>query len=523
MPKLVAILILSVSAASVGGSRFAQTSNPTVQQALTLFGSNSSSTSQTLIYCPASGCPTATASFSVNSPTTTAGGSMVMVTIDSNPSGSSFVSVDGTPITTPTTFNWNIGDTHTLSAAGPVVSCGNGCQYVFAGWSDGGATAHTITVSSTVTYTVMYDLQFALTMLTSTASGGTTSPPPDQAGETGPWYFAGTQSVPILAAPNSGYVFTGWTGSGTDSYTGTDAAATINMIGPISETANFAPTSSITTATTTTITTLPPNTEQITINSNPSSQGELSVDGVSIDTPQIYNWAIGSTHYLVAQTSAPGLNCADCQYTFLYWWATSSHEHDSNTFTYTVPTWSETVTAYYQLATATGTSTTSVSTTTSTTSASTTTTPSAATQQAAVPDFAVSGSPSLVSLPPNNYVGSVGFTLTLTSASGWAGQVQFAASTLPADITLSNLPQSYQLSSGGTASWTVSVNIGASTPAGSYQLVVTGISGSLVHSAVVTIDVSNPVTAVPEFPQSILGLLAVCVVLVTAVSRRKRR
>ena len=42
------------------------------------------------------------------------------ITITSSPTGSGFVTVDGNPITTPYTFTWNTGDTHTITANSPV-------------------------------------------------------------------------------------------------------------------------------------------------------------------------------------------------------------------------------------------------------------------------------------------------------------------------------------------------------------------------------------------------------------------
>ena len=47
------------------------------------------------------------------------------------------------------------------------------------------------------------------------------------------------ESVEISATPEIGYVFTGWTGEGNGSYTGTDNPATVTMNGPITQTANF--------------------------------------------------------------------------------------------------------------------------------------------------------------------------------------------------------------------------------------------------------------------------------------------
>jgi hypothetical protein len=69
----------------------------------------------------------------------------VSITVTSNPLGSGYVEVDGNPITTPYTFTWTIGSKHTLQALSPVV-LKNGTQYVWTGWSDGGAQNHTYSV-----------------------------------------------------------------------------------------------------------------------------------------------------------------------------------------------------------------------------------------------------------------------------------------------------------------------------------------------------------------------------------------
>src|SRR5208283_407117 len=73
------------------------------------------------------------------------------ITVDSAPSGSGYVQVDGQPVTTPATFNWQTGSTHTIAANSPVGA------YVFQSWSDGGAQTHIITVPATSTaYTANY-------------------------------------------------------------------------------------------------------------------------------------------------------------------------------------------------------------------------------------------------------------------------------------------------------------------------------------------------------------------------------
>jgi len=103
------------------------------------------------------------------------------------------------------------------------------------------------------------------------------------------------------------------------------------MDGPITETATFAPTSTV----------------QITVDSNPSSSSTVQVDGSSINTPQTYTWTPGTTHGLFA-TFNPPCNY-NCQATFLYWTSPSIGTVYSQSITYTVPSSSETVTAAYRI------------------------------------------------------------------------------------------------------------------------------------------------------------------------------
>jgi len=56
------------------------------------------------------------------------------------------------------------------------------------------------------------------------------------------WQNAGS-SVNIQATPKSNYIFLSWAGSGTGSYAGTNNPASVTMIDPINETANFQKTS----------------------------------------------------------------------------------------------------------------------------------------------------------------------------------------------------------------------------------------------------------------------------------------
>jgi hypothetical protein len=100
----------------------------------------------------------------------------VSITMTSSPvTGAGFVKVDDTPITTPTTFTWTVGSTHTLEALSPVTGP-TGTQYVWTSWSDGGVQTHDYVVpGSDATVTANYKTQYQITVTASPsgALGGT--------------------------------------------------------------------------------------------------------------------------------------------------------------------------------------------------------------------------------------------------------------------------------------------------------------------------------------------------------------
>ncbi len=78
----------------------------------------------------------------------------VNLTLAANPTGLQ-VTLDGQPVTTPTTVEGVVGIQRTLGAVSPQTS--GGSNYVFQSWSDGGAATHTIvTPSVNTTYTATY-------------------------------------------------------------------------------------------------------------------------------------------------------------------------------------------------------------------------------------------------------------------------------------------------------------------------------------------------------------------------------
>jgi hypothetical protein len=85
----------------------------------------------------------------------TAGQPTVTQFITTSPPGLS-LNVDNGACTSPCTFQWTTGSTHSLSAPSPQTL--NGAQYTYTGWSDSGSQSHQITVGSSVaTYTANYN------------------------------------------------------------------------------------------------------------------------------------------------------------------------------------------------------------------------------------------------------------------------------------------------------------------------------------------------------------------------------
>jgi hypothetical protein len=151
----------------------------------------------------------------------------MMVTVQTSPGGLSII-VDGQTYTAPKSFNWSPGSSHTIATTTPQ-SGAPGVRYYFSSWSDGGAISHTVTPTSTTTYTAKFGTQYYMTM--SAGTGGHVSPGSS-------WRTSGS-TFSISATPSTGYSFGNWTGSGAGSYSGPDNPRSITIMGPISEAANF--------------------------------------------------------------------------------------------------------------------------------------------------------------------------------------------------------------------------------------------------------------------------------------------
>jgi len=149
---------------------------------------------------------------------------LVAVTIASSPAGLA-VTVDGVVATTPATFNWVVGSSHSLDAAA-VIPGATGTRLSWQNWSRGGAASQTISApASAATYTASYQTQYYLTV--NTAGNGTVSPP---AG----WFDTGSV-VRVTATPGSGSYLIAFSGS----LTGTVNPQDVTITGPMTATASF--------------------------------------------------------------------------------------------------------------------------------------------------------------------------------------------------------------------------------------------------------------------------------------------
>jgi len=101
------------------------------------------------------------------------------------------------------------------------------------------------------------------------------------------------------------------------------------------------------------------------------------------------------------------------------------------------------------------------------------------------PNFSLSITPSSQTVTQG---ASTSYTVTVTPSGGFTGTVTFSASGLPAGASASFNPPSVNTS----GSSTMTVTTSASTPTGTYPLIITGASGSLQRTTSVTLVVANP-------------------------------
>jgi hypothetical protein len=109
----------------------------------------------------------------------------------------------------------------------------------------------------------------------------------------------------------------------------------------------------------------------------------------------------------------------------------------------------------------------------------------------APPDFSISASPSSQTVTQGN---STTYTTTISALNGFTGTVSFSVSGLPTGATGSFNPTSVA----GSGNSTLTVMTASTTPAGTYTLTITGISGSLTHSTPVSFVVNTATGGLPS-------------------------
>lgn len=152
------------------------------------------------------------------------------VVVQSNPSGLQ-LQVDGAACVTPCNVDRANGATFQVTAP-TQISMGTGARLDFNGWSDGGASNHTITVSQdfttvTASYNTMYQLNAA-----STPSNGSNFKFSPSSSDS--FYPQGTQ-VTVTSVPNQGFKFGHWTGDLSGSY----SSGTVTLAAPETVMANM--------------------------------------------------------------------------------------------------------------------------------------------------------------------------------------------------------------------------------------------------------------------------------------------
>jgi hypothetical protein len=114
------------------------------------------------------------------------------------------------------------------------------------------------------------------------------------------------------------------------------------------------------------------------------------------------------------------------------------------------------------------------------------------------PDFTISATPSTQTVVSGN---STSYTVTIASQNGFNGAVSLSDSGLPANTTASFNPTSIT----GSGSSTLTVSTTGTTPSGSSTITITGASGSLSHTATVSLLVNPPP---PQAPSNLAAIAA---------------
>lgn len=159
------------------------------------------------------------------------------VVVTTDPPGLSF-HVDGTLYEELQVFDWLEGETHSVSVSAESQQGDDQTRYVFLYWRNGGDdenVTHQYSVPATDdTVTAVFRTDYYVTV--NSVRGEATASAWHEAGENIP---ISVDSL-VLASAGTRYRMSGWAGTGSGSYTGTDTSFTItNLSAPITQTANW--------------------------------------------------------------------------------------------------------------------------------------------------------------------------------------------------------------------------------------------------------------------------------------------
>jgi len=109
-------------------------------------------------------------------------------------------------------------------------------------------------------------------------------------------------------------------------------------------------------------------------------------------------------------------------------------------------------------------------------------------------DFTIAIAPSSLSIQPGT---STTATVTVSSFGGFISAVQLTANAIPPGVSVNFSPNPITELSGGAATATATISVSSSAASGTYPMLITGISGGLMHSTPFTVIVSP--AASPDF------------------------
>lgn len=105
------------------------------------------------------------------------------------------------------------------------------------------------------------------------------------------------------------------------------------------------------------------------------------------------------------------------------------------------------------------------------------------------PDFFLAVSPSSRNVVPS---GSAEYQLTITPLAGFTGTVNLSATGLPAGVTAGFNPASVNITDATSKTSTLTLTTTAGTPLGNHQINISSQSGSLTHTAPITLRAISP-------------------------------